>query len=124
MHFPSNIKPFRKSAAKNPLQLIPDFKPSILNRTSQTVVGAGAAERQQVRPRLQDPEDLFPHRHIIGDTGFIPGFTHKAQLIGRVTDTGIERGVCKLFEDEAVVAVMDYDFSHLSCFRELFIVSL
>ena len=55
------------------------------------MVGAGAAEGEEVAAWLEDAERLGPGGGVVGDAGAVPALPHEAELIGRVGDDGVDR---------------------------------
>jgi len=93
----TNIQTLRKAAAIDPKYLISDFKPGILDIDNHPVIGASAAEGQDMSTRLEHPICLFPQgnrRYII-----IPLFTHELEAIRGICYDGIYAVVGHLSQD-------------------------
>lgn len=71
------------------------------------MVGAGAAEGEKMPTWFQHSEAFGPQSHVVGDTGSIPFFSHKPELIRWVGDDAVNTAVGDGGEDVEVVAVED-----------------
>ena len=73
----ADVMRFRKAAAVDPGELIADLETGILDRAGQPMIGARAAERDQVAARLQHAEHFAPEFDRKRDGSIVPLFPHE-----------------------------------------------
>ena len=83
-----------KAAAVQPADLVAHLKPGIFNGYGHAVIGAGAAEGQQVAAGLQHAQALGPGFHLKGHVTAIPGHAHEAGRHAGSAVRGLVAGAC------------------------------
>src|SRR3990167_5862120 len=74
----AHVMTFRKPRSVQPHDRIANFKARILDRANHPVIGASAAEGDEMRAGFQDAIDLAPDFRAAGYVATIPNFPHEA----------------------------------------------
>jgi len=115
--FTSYVKRFWESLSRDPEQWaiqitnrVPYLPPRVLYRAGQPVKGPGAAEGEQVAPRLRHPQCFPPER--FARKPVVPRLAHKLQAVRRVRHYGVHASRFQLRHLFQAVAVDYLNIGH------------